>query len=145
MCGRTKGGINTKLHAICDSQGRPPKLFKTAGQISNYIGARALCDTLSDVDSLLGDRESDADWFRETLKDKGIRAGVLGRKQWKTPVNCDKRRCRRRKRIETGLGRLEVWLQVALRYDRCSKDFLSGAAFAATVIYWAMSPDPSRS
>ncbi|PRY75626.1 hypothetical protein CLV76_11495, partial [Marivita geojedonensis] len=29
---RTKGGMNTKLHAICDSQGRPIDLFVTAGR-----------------------------------------------------------------------------------------------------------------
>ena len=42
LIGRTKGGMNTKLHAICDSQGRPLNLFITAGQVSDYIGARAL-------------------------------------------------------------------------------------------------------
>ena len=31
--------MNTKLHAICDSQGRPLNLFVTAGQVSDYIGA----------------------------------------------------------------------------------------------------------
>ena len=34
--------MNTKLHAICDSHGRPLNLFVTAGQVSDYIGARAL-------------------------------------------------------------------------------------------------------
>ncbi len=34
--------MNTKLHAICGSQGRPISLFVTAGQVSDYIGARAL-------------------------------------------------------------------------------------------------------
>lgn len=38
LIGRTKGGMNTKLHAICDSQGRPLNLFVTAGQVSDYIG-----------------------------------------------------------------------------------------------------------
>ncbi len=45
-----------------------------AGQVSDYIGARALLGSLPDVDWLLGDRGYDADWFREALKDKGIRA-----------------------------------------------------------------------
>jgi transposase len=35
--------MNTKLHAICDSQGRPLNLFVTAGQVSDYIGARVDC------------------------------------------------------------------------------------------------------
>jgi transposase len=38
--------MNTKLHAICDSQGRPINLFVTAGQVSDYIGARALLSSL---------------------------------------------------------------------------------------------------
>lgn len=37
LIGRTKGGMNTKLHAICDSHGRPPDLFITAGQVSDDI------------------------------------------------------------------------------------------------------------
>ena len=41
--------MNTKLHAICDSQGRPIDLFVTAGQVSDYIGARALLSGLPKV------------------------------------------------------------------------------------------------
>lgn len=66
--------MNTKLHAICDSTGRPLNFFVTACQVSDYIGARALFASLPKVDWLLGDRGYDADWFREALKDKGIRA-----------------------------------------------------------------------
>ena len=46
--------MNTKLHAICDSQGRPLNLFVTAGQVSDYIGARALLSSVPNVDWLLG-------------------------------------------------------------------------------------------
>ncbi len=96
--GRTKGGMNAKLHAICDSQGRPLSLFVTAGQVSDYIGARALMSSLAKVDWLLGDRGYDADWFREALKDKGIRACIPDRKQRTKPVKYDKRRYKRRNR-----------------------------------------------
>src|SRR5699024_8998786 len=61
LIGRTKGGMNTKLHAVCDSQGRPLNLFVTAGQVSDYIGARALLGSLPNVEWLLGDRGYDAD------------------------------------------------------------------------------------
>ncbi len=90
--------MNSKLHAICDSQGRPLNLFVTAGQVSDYIGARALLSSLPKVDWLLGDRGYDADWFREALKDKGIRACIPGRKKRKTQVRYDKRRYKRRNR-----------------------------------------------
>ena len=85
--GRTKGGTNTKLHAVCGSQGRLLNLFVTAGPVSDDIGARALVNSLPDVDWLLGDRGYDADWFREALKDMGIRACIPGRKQRKKSVN----------------------------------------------------------
>ena len=65
--------MNTKLHALCDSRGRPLNLFATAGHVSDHIGARALGDSLPDVDWLLGSRGCDADWFRDALKEKGIR------------------------------------------------------------------------
>ena len=107
--------MNTKLHAICDSQGRPLNLFVTAGEASDSIGACALCVSMPNVDWLLGDRGYDAEWFRKTLKDKGIRACIPGRKQRKTPVKYDKRRYERRNRIEIMFGRLKDWRRVATR------------------------------
>ncbi len=54
------------------------------------------------------------------------------------PVRYDKRRYKRRNRIEIMFGRLKDWRRVATRYDRCPKVFLSAIALAlaATVIYW---------
>ena len=128
--------MNTKLHTICDSQERPTDLFVTAGQVSDDIGARALVSSLPTVEWLLVDRGYDADWFREALKGKGIRARIPVRKQPKKIVNCDKRRYKRRNRIEIMFGRLKDWRHVATRYDRCPKVFLSAIALAAHVIYW---------
>ena len=58
------------------------------------------------------------------------------RKQRKTAVRYDKRRYKRRNRIEIMFGRLKDWRRVAMRYDRCPKVFLSVIALAALVIYW---------
>ena len=127
--------MNTKLHAIYDSQGRPLNLFVTAGQVSDYIGARALLSSIPDVDWLLGDRGYDADWYREALKDNGIRACIPGRKQCKKPIKYDKRHYKRRNRIEIMFGSLKDWRRMATRYDRCPKGFLSAIALAAIVIY----------
>ncbi len=134
--GRTKGGLNTKLHAICDCRGRPISLFVSAGQGRDYIGTAALLDSLPKVDWLLGDRGHDADWFRDALKDKGIRACILGRKPRTEIVKYDKRRYKRRNRIEIMFGRLKDWRHVATRYDRCQKIFLSAIAVAAVVLFW---------
>ncbi len=64
LIGRTKGGMNTKLHAVTDANGRPINFFITAGQVSDYIGAAALLDELPKAKWLLADRGYDVDWYR---------------------------------------------------------------------------------
>lgn len=136
LVGRAKGGMNTKLHAICDSQVRPLNLFVTACQVSDYIGEQVLLGSLPDVDWLLWDRGYDADWFRDASTDQGIRTSVPGRKQRMTTVSCDKRRRNWRNRVEIMFGKVKDWLQVATRYDRCPTVFLSAISRATIVIYW---------
>jgi transposase len=128
--------MNTKLHAVTDAEGRLIRFFMTTGQISDYTGAAAPMDSLPKADWLLADRGYGDDWFRETLKDKEIKPCIPGRKSRGKPVTHDKRRYKRRNRIEIMLGRLEDWRRVATRYDRCPKVFLSAVALAATVMFW---------
>ena len=61
---------------------------------------------------------------------------VPGRKSRKKAVKYDKRRYKRRNRIERMFGRLKDWRRVATRYDRSPTVFLSAIALAATVIFW---------
>jgi IS5 family transposase len=99
--------LNTKLHAVTDSKGRPLKFFMTAGQVSDYTGAAALLGGLPAADWVLADRGYDADWFRNALRDKGIRPCIPGWKSRGKAVRCDKRRYRRLNRIEIMFGRLK--------------------------------------
>ncbi|MFT9297311.1 IS5 family transposase [Gluconobacter sp. P5B12] len=136
LIGRTKGGMNTKLHAITDQNGRPLSFFMTAGQVSDYTGAAALLDSLPAAQWMLADRGYDADWFRDALEEKGIRPCIPGRRSRGKPVRYDKRKYKRRNRIEIMFGRLKDWRRVATRYDRCSSVFFSAICLAATVIFW---------
>src|SRR3546814_7818916 len=94
LIGRTKGGMNTKLHAVTDANGRPLSFFMTAGQVSDYTGAAALLDDLPKAQWLLGDRGYDADWFRDALEAKGIQLCIPGRNSRNEPVRSAKRRYR---------------------------------------------------
>jgi len=58
----------------------------SAGQVSDYTGALAMLDGLPAADWLIADRGYDADWFRDALKDKGIRACIPGRSSRSKPV-----------------------------------------------------------
>ena len=81
---------------------------KVGNHRSDYIGARALLSGLPNVKWLLGDRGYDADWFREALQDKGIRACIPGRKKRKTPVKYAKLRYQQCNPIEIMFGRLRL-------------------------------------
>jgi hypothetical protein len=56
LIGRTKGGMDTKLHAVTDANDRPLSFFMIAGQISDYTGAAALLDDLPKAQWQLADR-----------------------------------------------------------------------------------------
>lgn len=81
---------------------------------------------------MLADCGYDADWFREALKDKGMKVCIPGRKSCGKAVKHGKRR----NRIEIMFGWLKDWRRIATRYDRCRKVFLSAVALAATFIFW---------
>ena len=128
--------MNTKLHAVTDTRGRPVRFFITAGQVSDYTGAAALMNDLPEADWLLADRGNDADWFREGRIDKGTRPCIPGRKSRKTTTKYDKRRYKRHNRIERMFGRIKNLRHVATRCDRSPTVFLSAIMLAATVIFW---------
>lgn len=120
--------MNTKLHAVTDANGRPIRFYLPAGQVSDYTGAAALLSSLPQADWLLADRGYDAEWLREALVDKGISACIPSRKSRTKTVRYDKRRYKRRNRIEIMFGRLKDWRRVATRCDRCLETYLSTIA-----------------
>ncbi len=128
--------MNTKLHAVTDAEGRPIRVFMTAGRVSDCTGAAALLGSLPKAEWLLADRGYDADWFREALKDNGIMPFIPGGKSRGKPIKHEKRRYKRRSRIEIMFGRPRDWRRVATRYDRCPKVLLFAIALAATVMFW---------
>ena len=97
--------MNTKLHAVTDTSGRPIRFFITGGQVSDYTGAAALMNNLPKADWLLADRGYYADWFREVLVERGTTPCITGRKSRKKTIKYDKRRYKRRNRIEQMFGR----------------------------------------
>ncbi len=61
LIGQTKGGVNSKLHVVCDSRGRPIQMYLSAGQTSDYVGAAGLLRFMPRAKYLLADRGHDAD------------------------------------------------------------------------------------
>ena len=111
-------------------------MFLSAGQTSDYIGARALLSTLPPAKHLLADRGYDADWFRNALIERKIQPCIPSRRCRKVPIPHDAILYKQRHRIENSFARLKDWRRIATRYDRCADLFLSACALAAVVMFW---------
>ena len=128
--------MNSKLHAVCDSEGRPRTLFPTAGQVSDHTGAAALLSKLAPAKALLADKGYDADWFREALVERDVKVCIPPKSNRKIQIPYDKVRYRKRHKIENMFGKLKDWCRIHTRYDRCAHIFMSAIAIAAIVIFW---------
>ena len=128
--------MNSKLHAVCDGQGRPIVLLLSEGQMSDYKGAALMIDALPKAKSLLGDKGYDADWFRQALQERGITPCIPSKSNRKAPPEYDKLLYRDRHKIENMFGKLKDWRRIHTRYDRCAHTFMSAIAIAAIVIFW---------
>jgi len=69
--GRTKGGLNSKLHVVCDGAGKPLVMLLTEGQMSDHKDARLMLEALLPASAMIADRGYDNDWFRAALKERG--------------------------------------------------------------------------
>jgi transposase len=90
--------LNSKLHAVCDGEGRPIVMMLTEGQMSDHKpvlsfaegGAVLLFDALPNAKELLGDKGYDSDWFRAALTARGITPCIPPKSNRKVQYHYDK-------------------------------------------------------
>ena len=104
--------------------------------MSDAKGALVLLAKLPPAKRLLGDKGYDADWLRDELKARGVRACIPARSGRNRPATHNRKLYKKRCRIENAFARLKDWRALATRYTRCGDLFLSAIALAATVIFW---------
>ena len=75
--GRTKGGRNTKLHAVCDAKGRPLVLLLTPGNVHDCKVAQRC------IEKLVADKGYDSKALRDWLAERGTTAVIPPRKNRK--------------------------------------------------------------
>ncbi|HBQ32350.1 IS5 family transposase [Brucella anthropi] len=134
--GRTKGGLNSKLHTVCDGEGRPIIMLLSEGQMSDHKGARLVLNVLPTAKTLIADRGYDSKSFREALQAKGIEPCIPSSRSRKVPYSYDKVLYKKRHKVENLFAKLKDWRRIATRYDRCAHTFFSAICIAAAVIFW---------
>ena len=135
--GMTKGGRNTKVHAICDGKGRPTGILLTAGNVNDCTAATSLIDKLpASAKTLLADKGYDTDEIRKALKKKKVEACIPSKANRTKPIPHDEKKYERRQEIERMFGRIKDWRGIAMRYDRCHDLFMGAVVLAAIFMFW---------
>ena len=88
--GRTKGGRNTKLHAVCDEKGRPCVLLLTPGNVHDYKVAQLCIRAMPPSAQLVADKGYDSQALREWLDERGTKAVIPPCKNRKVHYDYDR-------------------------------------------------------
>lgn len=98
--GRTKGGRNTKLHAVCDEPGRPCALLLTPGNVHDHKVAQACTKAMPPSAELVADKGYDSQALREWLEQRGTQPVIPPRKNRKIHYDYDRVICKQRNVVE---------------------------------------------
>jgi transposase len=128
--GRTKGGLNTKLCALVEGQGRMVAAVLAPGQTYEVEAAAPLLDTLKNV-LLVGDKGFDADALRQKMLAQGCLACIPPRSRRRAPAWYHRGFYRQRHKIENFFQRIKVYKRVSTRYEKLALTFLNFVLVAA--------------
>jgi transposase len=136
--GRSRGGRNTKIHAIADAKGRLLSILLSAGQAHDCPPAKRLIRRSKPAKKLLGDKAYDSAELRLWLEDRGTKAVVPNKSNRKQPFSFDKKSYKQRHRIENAFCRLKDFRRIATRYDRLARNFLASVCLVAAIVWWIL-------
>jgi transposase len=134
--GRSRGGRNTKIHAIADVKGRLLSILLSGGEAHDCPLAERVVRRTSAAKKLLGDKAYDSAELRQWLKDRGTKPVIPNRSNRKQPFRFDKKSYKQRHRIENAFCRLKDFRRIATRYDRLARNFLASVCLVAAIVWW---------
>jgi transposase len=135
--GRSRGGRNTKIHALADAKGRLLAILLTGGEAHDCPVAERLIRRCKASKRLLGDKAYDSAELRLWLNARGTKPVIPNRSNRKQPFSFNKRLYKERRRIENAFGRLKDFRRIATRYDRLARNFLASVCLVAALVWWA--------
>ena len=136
--GRSRGGRNTKIHAIADAKGRLLSILLTGGEAHDCPPASRLIRRTKAAKKLLGDKAYDSAELRQWMKRRGTKAVVPNRSNRKQPFRFDKKAYKQRHRVENAFCRLKDFRRIATRYDRLARNFLASVCLVAAIVWWIL-------
>src|SRR5919108_5990162 len=165
--GRSRGGLTTKLHTICDGRGRNLATRLTAGQDADTLQLVGLVDQVrvarpggrgrprTRVDHLTGDKAYSSRANRQALRARHIPHTIPERDDQQAnrarrgsrggrPPTFDRQRYRQRNQVERLMNRRKQFRAVATRLDKLADPYGATVAVADIFLWLRARPDRSQ-
>lgn len=134
LLGRSRGGITTKIHLLCNAEGRPMDFELSGGEVSDIKIAPELV-ARNQMKKLLADKAYHSQAFREELARRRIESCIPPKSNTKTEIKFDKKLYRQRHVIENLFSRIKDWRGIAFRTHRNGSHFYGGVCMALIALF----------
>ena len=134
--GRTKGGLNTKIHAIVDGLGNPVVFLLSPGNDNDSTHAIELM-SMTDIagSNLLGDKAYGTKEILTYIKEHGAAVVIPPKSNTKEPWEINYFLYKEWHLVECFFQKLKWFRRVATRYDKLDRSFLAFVYMAAIMIW----------
>ncbi|WP_371628382.1 MULTISPECIES: IS5 family transposase [unclassified Streptomyces] len=155
--GRSRGGLSTKLHLVCDGHGRPLAFVLTGGNVNDCTRFEEVLDAIcvprigpgrprTRPDHVIADKGYSSRKIRAYLRKRGIRhtiperidqaSGRLRRgSRGGRPPRFNREVYRLRNVVERCFNRLKQWRGLATRYDKTHESFQATVTIASILLW----------
>lgn len=131
----TRGGKNTKIHAVVDGLGNPLYIQLSGGQISDSTVAPDLLDHIEVPEVVLADKAYGSKEFRKKIEEMGACYCIPPKTNIQEPWNVDWWLYKERSNVERFFQKIKNYRRIATRYDKLAKRFL-GFVHLACILIW---------
>lgn len=133
--GRTRGGLNTKLHVIVDGLGNPVEFLLSPGNDHDSVHAIELLKRTEIIGSnVLADRAYGTEAIRTYIEQNGASYTIPPRNNILDPWPVDWWLYKERHLVECFFQKIKWFRRIATRYDKLDASFLAFVYLAAIAI-----------
>jgi len=134
--GISRGGKNTKIHALVDGLGNPIRLIFTSGEVSDSKKAIPLLEGFDIAGSaILGDKAFGTVEILTYIGSHGAKVVIPPKSNTVNPWDCDYHHFKERHAVECFFNKLKHFRRVATRYDKLSTMF-QAFTYLACIMIW---------
>ncbi len=131
--GRTKGGLNTKIHAVVDNRARPVAVVLTAGNEADITIAPGVIEGVA-CGCVVADKAYDSNAFRALLAEMGSRTCIPPRATRIAAIGYSKETYKKRHRVENFFQKIKRYRRVATRYDKLAETYFGFVLLAILAV-----------